>query len=88
MCCVLLQRPLQELVMEQERLAWQALGQRVSHVERASSLDQSQHRVAYQVADEIAQHINVVCELPVHQVILDLNARRIVLPDNRRLRLL
>eukprot|EP00961_Rhodomonas_salina_P216851 2929541-Rhodomonas_salina.1 len=72
-----------ERPVEKERRARQALGQCVSYVERASTLDQRQHCVAHQIQHEVAPDVDVMRELPVHQVVHNLDARHVVLPDNR-----
>eukprot|EP00961_Rhodomonas_salina_P004098 56709-Rhodomonas_salina.2 len=85
---VLLGVPLKIRAMQQEWRAGKALGERVRDIERPCTLHQGQDIVTHEVANEIPAYVDVTRELSVHGVVRDGNARRVVLPHDRGLRLL
>eukprot|EP00961_Rhodomonas_salina_P059111 794332-Rhodomonas_salina.1 len=68
--------------MKEEGRAGEALGESIRHVERASTLNQDQDRVAHQVPHKVPSHVNVQRKLAVDRIICDGDARRIVLPHH------
>eukprot|EP00961_Rhodomonas_salina_P187747 2533788-Rhodomonas_salina.1 len=71
-----------------EQESQEALCEHIRYVVRSHALDQGHDVVPYEIQYEIASDVNVPCKFSIDEIVRNLDASHIVLPDHSRFGLL